>query len=55
MTDVRLASLRNFGRSPAWHGGDEAIVESAGNAIIIQTIDQVVARAQALSRARVAG
>jgi len=36
------------------HGG-EVIVEDAGDAIILRTLDQVVARAQALSRKLVAG
>jgi bifunctional DNA-binding transcriptional regulator/antitoxin component of YhaV-PrlF toxin-antitoxin module len=36
------------------HGG-ELIVEDAGDAIILRTVDQVVARAQALSRKLVAG
>jgi bifunctional DNA-binding transcriptional regulator/antitoxin component of YhaV-PrlF toxin-antitoxin module len=36
------------------HGG-EIIVEDAGDAIILRTVDQAVARAQALSRKLVAG
>ena len=36
------------------HGG-EVIVEDTGDAIFLRTIDQVVARAQALSRKLVAG
>jgi AbrB family looped-hinge helix DNA binding protein len=46
------AALRNK------HGlaqGGEVIVEDAGDAIILRTIDEVVARAQALSRKLVAG
>jgi bifunctional DNA-binding transcriptional regulator/antitoxin component of YhaV-PrlF toxin-antitoxin module len=35
------------------HG--EVIVEDAGDAIVLRTVDQVVARAQALSRKLVAG
>ena len=36
------------------HGG-EVIVEDAGDAIVLRTLDQVIARAQALSRTLVAG
>ncbi len=36
------------------HGGD-VIVQDAGDAIVLRTLDQVVARAQALSRKLVAG
>ncbi len=36
------------------HGGD-VIIEDAGDAIVLRTLDQVVARAQALSRKLVAG
>ncbi len=36
------------------HGGD-VIVEDAGDAIVLRTLDQVVARAQALSAQLVAG
>jgi bifunctional DNA-binding transcriptional regulator/antitoxin component of YhaV-PrlF toxin-antitoxin module len=36
------------------HGG-EIIVEDAGDAIVLRTVDQAVARAQALSRKLVAG
>jgi AbrB family looped-hinge helix DNA binding protein len=36
------------------HGG-EVIVEDAGDAIVLRTLDQVVARAQTLSRKLVAG
>ncbi len=36
------------------HGG-EVIVEDAGDAIVLRTLDQVVARAQALSRKLVEG
>ncbi len=36
------------------HGG-EVIVEDTGDAIVLRTIDQVVAQAQALSRKLVAG
>jgi AbrB family looped-hinge helix DNA binding protein len=35
--------------------GGEVIVEDAGDAIVLRTVDQVVARAQALSRTLVAG
>ncbi len=36
------------------HGG-ELIVEDAGDAIVLRTVDQAVARAQSLSRRLVAG
>ena len=35
--------------------GGEVIVEDLGDAIVLRTLDQVVARAQALSRRLVAG
>ncbi len=35
--------------------GGEVIVEDAGDAIVLRTTDQVIARAQALSRKLVAG
>jgi AbrB family looped-hinge helix DNA binding protein len=35
--------------------GGEVIVEDTGDAIVLRTLDQVVARAQALSRRLVAG
>jgi hypothetical protein len=36
-------------------GGGEVIVEDTGDAIVLRTLDQVVARAQALSRKLVEG
>lgn len=35
--------------------GGEVIIEDAGDAIVLRTLDQTVARAQALSRKLVAG
>jgi bifunctional DNA-binding transcriptional regulator/antitoxin component of YhaV-PrlF toxin-antitoxin module len=55
MADGRLslpADLRK--RHGLAHGG-EVLVEDTGDAIVLRTLDQVVARAQALSRKLVAG
>lgn len=55
MPDGRVslpADLRK--RHGLLHGG-EVIVEDAGDAIVLRTLDQVVARAQDLSRRLVAG
>jgi AbrB family looped-hinge helix DNA binding protein len=55
MPDGRVslpASLRK--KHGLAHGG-EVIVEDTGDAIVLRTIDQVVARAKAISRKLVAG
>jgi hypothetical protein len=50
---LSLSAERRKKHGPA-HGG-EVIVEDMGDAIVLRTLDQVVAQAQALSRKLLAG
>jgi AbrB family looped-hinge helix DNA binding protein len=54
MPDGRLNLPAKLRRKHGLAQGGEVIVEDAGDAIVLRTIDQVVARAQALSRKLVA-
>ena len=55
LPDGRLSLPAELRRRHGLAGGGEVIVEDAGDAIVLRTVDQVVARAQALSRRLVAG
>ncbi len=50
MPDGRISLPAGLRRKHGLTGGGDVIVEDAGDAIILRTLDQVVARAQALSR-----
>ncbi len=50
MPDGRLSLPAGLRKKHGLSQGGEVIVEDAGDAIILRTLDQVVARAQALSR-----
>jgi len=55
MPDGRLSLPAALRRKHGLAQGGEVIVEDIGDAIVLRTLDQVVARAQALSRKLVAG
>ena len=55
MPDGRISLPAGLRKKHGLVQGGEVIVEDAGDAIILRTIDQVVARAQALSRKLVDG
>ena len=55
MPDGRVSLPAELRKKYGLAQGDEVIVEDAGDAIVHRTIDQMVARAQALSRKLVAG
>jgi bifunctional DNA-binding transcriptional regulator/antitoxin component of YhaV-PrlF toxin-antitoxin module len=54
MPDGRVSLPAELRRKHGLSGG-EVIVEDTGDAIVLRTLDQIVARAQALSRKLVAG
>ena len=55
MPDGRVSLPAELRRKHGLVNGGEVIVEDAGDAIVLRTLDQVVARAQKLSRKLVAG
>ncbi len=55
MPDGRLSLPAELRKKHGLAQGGEVIVEDIGDAIVLRTLDQVVARAQALSRKLVAG
>ncbi|MGI4947005.1 MAG: AbrB/MazE/SpoVT family DNA-binding domain-containing protein [Janthinobacterium lividum] len=55
MPDGRLSLPAELRRRHGLAQGGEVIVVDAGDAIVLRTLDQVVARAQALSRKLVEG
>lgn len=55
MPDGRVSLPAELRRKHGLAQGGEVIVEDAGDAIVLRTLDQVVSRAQALSRKLVAG
>jgi AbrB family looped-hinge helix DNA binding protein len=55
MPDGRVSLPAELRKKHGLAQGGEVIVEDAGDAIVLRTVDQVVARAQALSRRLVAG
>jgi AbrB family looped-hinge helix DNA binding protein len=55
MPDGRVSLPAELRRKYGLAQGGDVIVEDTGDAIILRTIDQIVARAQALSRTLVAG
>jgi AbrB family looped-hinge helix DNA binding protein len=55
MPDGRISLPSGLRRKHGLVGGGEVIVEDTGDAIVLRTLDQVVARAQALSRKLVHG
>ena len=55
MPDGRVSLPADLRRRHGLAHGGEVIVEDTGDAIVLRTIDQVVAQAQALSRKLVAG
>ena len=55
MPDGRLSLPAGLRKKHGLAAGGEVIVEDAGDAIVLRTLDQTVARAQALSRKLVAG
>ena len=55
MPDGRISLPASLRRKHGLVRGGEVIVEDAGDAIVLRTLDQVVARAQALSRRLVEG
>jgi bifunctional DNA-binding transcriptional regulator/antitoxin component of YhaV-PrlF toxin-antitoxin module len=55
MPDGRLSLPAELRKKHGLTQGGEVIVEDIGDAIVLRTLDQVVARAQALSRKLVAG
>ncbi len=55
MPDGRLSLPAELRKKHGLTQGGEVIVEDMGDAIVLRTLDQVVARAQALSRKLVAG
>ena len=50
MPDGRMSLPADLRRRHGLGDGGEVIVEDLGDAIVLRTLDQVVARAQALSR-----
>jgi AbrB family looped-hinge helix DNA binding protein len=55
MVDDRVSLPAELRKKRGLTQGGEVIVEDAGDAIVLRTVDQVVARAQARSRKLVAG
>jgi AbrB family looped-hinge helix DNA binding protein len=55
MPDGRISLPADLRKKQGLAQGGEVIVEDTGEAIVLRTIDQVVACAQALSRKLVAG
>ncbi len=55
MADGRVSLPAELRKKHGLAQGGEVMVEDAGDAIVPRTLDQVVARAQALSRKLVAG
>ena len=55
MPDGRMSLPAELRRRHGLAQGGEVIVEDLGDAIVLRTLDQVVARAQELSRRLVAG
>ena len=55
MPDGRVSLPAELRRKHGLVRGGEVMVEDTGDAIVLRTLDEVVARAQALSRALVAG
>lgn len=55
MPDGRVSLPVELRKKHGLANGGEVILEDVGDAIILRTLDQVVARAQALSRKLVAG
>jgi bifunctional DNA-binding transcriptional regulator/antitoxin component of YhaV-PrlF toxin-antitoxin module len=55
MPDGRLSLPVELRKKHGLVQGGDVIVEDMGDAIVLRTLDQVVARAQALSRKLVAG
>lgn len=55
MPDGRVSLPADLRRKHGLAKGGEVIVEDLGDAIVLRTLDQVVSRAQALSRVLVAG
>ncbi len=55
MPDGRISLPAGLRKKHGLVRGSEVIVEDAGDAIVLRTLDQVVARAQALSRKLVEG
>jgi AbrB family looped-hinge helix DNA binding protein len=55
MPDGRVSLPADLRRRHGLIGGGEVIVEDAGDAIVLRTLDQVAARAQELSRKLLAG
>jgi AbrB family looped-hinge helix DNA binding protein len=55
MPDGRISLPAELRRKHGLGSGGEVIVEDVGDAIVLRTLDQVVARAQALSRKLVSG
>lgn len=55
MPDGRMSLPADLRKRHGLGNGGEVIVEDAGDAIVLRTLDQVVARAQELSRRLVGG
>lgn len=55
MPDGRISLPAGLRKKHGLVRGGEVIIEDAGDAIVLRTLDQVVARAQALSRKLVEG
>jgi bifunctional DNA-binding transcriptional regulator/antitoxin component of YhaV-PrlF toxin-antitoxin module len=55
MADGRVSLPAELRKKHSLTRGGEVIVEDAGDAIVLRTVEQVVARAQELSRKLVAG
>ena len=55
MADGRVSLPAELRKKHGLTRGGEVIVEDAGDAIVLRTVEQVVAQAQALSRKLVAG
>lgn len=55
MPDGRVSLPADMRRRHGLDRGGEVIVEDTGDAIVLRTLDQIVARAQALSRQLLAG
>lgn len=55
MPDGRMSLPADLRKRHGLGKGGEVIVEDTGDAIVLRTLDQVVARAQALSRKLVGG
>ena len=55
MPDGRVSLPAELRKKHGLFGGGEVIVEDTGDAIVLRTLNQVVARAQAVSRTLVAG